>query len=77
MKDFTLVSLNPIHSGNWIFKVSANNYEHGILILASNVLFGYSACKYFSVNNDARKWIATLVAYLQEDIEKELLKLEL
>ena len=59
--EFKLASLEEISRGSWSFKVSANNYESGILIIASNYQFDYTTCKYFSNHIEAREWLNNMV----------------
>ncbi len=79
-KNFTVVTRDPIAMGDWVFKVSANEYEHGVLIFATNYVFEYACVKYFANHHDGRAWIDTLVSYTKEilsvDIE-ELSRLHL
>lgn len=69
---FTVASLEPVVKGDWLFKVSANNYENGVLIFAANYLVGYTTCRYFSSDSEARTWIDTLASYTNEILFREL-----
>lgn len=60
MYDLILVTLDPIIKDSWSFKISANDFENGILVIASNYKFNYHRCRYFSNNIKAREWIDSL-----------------
>jgi hypothetical protein len=74
--EFTVVSLNSVQRGGWTFKVSANDYEEGILIIAFHNKFGYSTIRYFQNPNDGRKWIDNLVYLDRDTVAAELKKLK-
>lgn len=76
LKDFCVASLMPIQRGAWTFKVSANNYEEGVLILATNDIFGYTSLKYFVNASEGREWVNTLVTYTDEILRIEVEKMK-
>ena len=69
---FTVASLDPITAGDWVFKVSANEYENGVLIFATNYVFEYACVKYFANHHDGREWIDTLVSYTKEILSVDI-----
>jgi len=74
IKNFTVVSLEQIQRGVWTFKVSGNDYEDGILIIASHGVYGYTTLKYFQNSGAGRKWINSLVALDSEQLASEVEK---
>ncbi len=71
-----IVSLEPIRHGSWFFKVSANDIEEGVLVVAANPIFNYYRCKYFSDSGQAREWINLMVSYTKEAIDMAIAEIE-
>lgn len=61
MQDFSVFSLDVIERAGFNFKVSSNNYDGGVLIIATHDFFGYSTIKYFPSAQQAREWTDSLV----------------
>lgn len=56
-----VTSLDPIDRAGFTFKVSGNNYDGGVLVVAKSDLFKYLAVRYFSTPALASEWIHDLV----------------
>lgn len=61
MSNIGVVSLIPIYSYPWVFKVSANNAENGVLVIAYNQQTRNLLCRYFLDSSKARVWVDSLV----------------
>lgn len=72
VNDISVVSLDDIKWGGWKFKISENDYEDGVLVIAVHDFFGYTHVKYFLSTVKAREWIDTMVAYTKELLREAL-----
>lgn len=70
MKEITVFSLDLITKNNWVFKVSANDYENGVLVFAKHDVYCYYRCRYFSNHNDAKEWINSLVLITEKTLSE-------
>lgn len=61
MNDVKVISLDPFERAGFTFKLSGNNYDGGVLVVAKSDLFKYFAVRYFSTPHLASEWINDLV----------------
>lgn len=71
-RNVAIVSIDAKKKDDWIFKISANSYEDGVLVIAQNEFFRYVTCKYFSNSDTCREWINTMANISNEVLLSEL-----
>lgn len=61
VEDFKVFSVDVIKRAGFEFKVSGNNYDGGVLIVAKNDLLNYTSVKYFPNPKSGKEWVDGLV----------------
>ncbi len=69
-KEMKIVSLIPIIKNGWTLKISSNNYDESVLVVAANYTLGYVTCKCFSDPFVAREWLNNLAFNSRKDKSK-------
>lgn len=62
IEGFGVISLDTINRGGFQFKVSANNYDGSVFLIAKSDLFNYFTIKCFPDSKSARQWVDNLVS---------------
>jgi len=56
-----ILSLDPVEIGDWVFKVSMNDDDGGIIVIGLHRLFQYTVIKSFIDVDDAYDWVEILI----------------